>query len=86
MTYHVHRCGTCVSFVGREYMNFVAFVIPGPVAELRPDDVCGDHEAEPDLLTFRLMQRLSTGQTAEWWSKPHRICSQAHLAYELAPV
>ncbi len=64
MNHPLHQCSTCTSFVGRECMNLVAFVMPGPGAELRPprpDDVCDDYEAEPDLLTARLMHRLSAG-------------------------
>lgn len=66
MTRPLHQCSTCASFVERECMNLVAFVVPGPAAQFRPprpDDVCDDYEAEPDRLTDRLMQRLKTRQT-----------------------
>ena len=60
---YLHRCDTCVSHIGHECLNAVAFVVDGHPNELRaplPDDLCTDYSAEPDLLTDRLTKILTS--------------------------
>lgn len=52
---YLHRCDTCVSYIGHECLNAVAFVVDG-----HPDDLCTDYSAEPDLLTDRLIKILTS--------------------------
>ncbi|MDP3521400.1 MAG: hypothetical protein Q8S02_12345 [Hydrogenophaga sp.] len=63
-TQPLHQCATCAAFLDGECINLVSVTEHGVDDQPRgprADDVCDDYEAEPDLLTSRLMRNLTSG-------------------------